>query len=688
MKWTGIFVLCACGTLMGQPLRVGTFAAEIRTEFTMKQGLPSNDVLRVWLDAGGRVWAATAAGTARLEGDRWVREPASPPAAVRSASGSGGVVAEAREEGLFLRRSAGKPERLFPSDGRRSWAPRDVRGVVFDAKGRLWFCSPQGVGVLEGGRWALYTGAEGLPYDDFTAIAAGGDGSVWFGTRIGAIRFDGQTWEYRQGRRWLPHDEVRDIAVQRDGTAWIATAGGISRIERRPMTLREKARFYEEEIDRRHRRTPYEYVHPVHVAEPGDSSKWTQTDSDNDGLWTAMYGAGECFAYAATGDEAARRRARKAFEALRFLGQVTQGGPHPAPRGFVARSILPASGPDPNLRDSPERDRRRQQGDRLWKVIVPRWPLSADGKWYWKSDTSSDELDGHYFFYAAYFDHAAGTEEEKREVREHVAALTDHLLLHNYSLVDHDGRPTRWAVFGPDELNHNRDWWQERGLNSLSMLSYLRTAHHITGDARYERAYRALVERHGYAMNAMIVKSHQGPGGGNQSDDEMIFMNYYNLIRYENDPDLRMKYLLGFRHHYENEFPERNPLFHFLHAAVARGERYEDAFGAVVLDPPEGWLEDSADTLKRLPLDRFDWAHRNSHRKDIVLLPQGMRGNAKEGYGRRVDGKVLPVDERFFAHWNHDPWRLDTGGEGRILADGAVFLLPYYLGLHHGFLRD
>ncbi|MGC8883617.1 MAG: hypothetical protein ACP5UT_12340 [Bryobacteraceae bacterium] len=565
---------------------------------------------------------------------------------------------------------------------------KDVRGVVFDSRGRLWFCSPQGVGVQDGARWTLYTPAEGLPYDDFTAIAAGGDGSVWFGTRMGAIRFDGRHWSYRQGRRWLPGDEVRSIAVERDGTAWIATAAGISRIERRPMTLAEKARFFEQEIDRRHRRTPYEFVHAVVVARPGDSSEWTQTDSDNDGLWTAMYGAGECFAFAATGDEAARRRARKAFEALRFLSQVTQGGSHPAPRGFIARTILPASGPDPNLRDSPERDRRRQASDRLWKIIVPRWPLSADRKWYWKTDTSSDELDGHFFFYAAYYDHVARTEEERKEVRDHVSAIADHLLVHAFSLVDHDGRPTRWAVFGPDELNHDRDWWQERGINSLSILSYLRTAHHITGDARYERACRSLVERHGYAMNAMIVKSHQGPGGGNQSDDEMIFMNYYNLIRYETDPDLRMKYLLGFRHHFENEIPEMNPLFNFLYAAVARGASFEDAFGRRDLSPPPGWLEDAVDTLKRIPLDRFDWAHRNSLRRDIVLLPPHMREPPAGRHGMRNCGRVIPADERYFSHWNHDPWQLDTGGEGRTLADGTVFLLPYYLGLHHGFLKE
>ena len=69
-----------------------------------------------------------------------------------------------------------------------------------------------------------------------------------------------------------------------------------------------------------------------------------------------MYGAGECFAYAATKDPVAKQRARKAFEALRFLSEVTQGGEHPAPPGFPARAILPTSGPDPNLHDSKERD--------------------------------------------------------------------------------------------------------------------------------------------------------------------------------------------------------------------------------------------------------------------------------------------------------------------------------------------
>ena len=56
--------------------------------------------------------------------------------------------------------------------------------------------------------------------------------------------------------------------------------------------------------------------------------------------------------------------------------------------------------------------------------------------------------------------------------------------------------------------------------------------------------------------------------------------------------------------------------------------------------------------------------------------------------GYHVNGKVIPVENRFFNHWNTDPWRLDYGGSGNGLGNGTVFLLPYYMGLYHGFIRE
>ena len=285
---------------------------------------------------------------------------------------------EARPDGLFE-----NGVRLLPRAGSRSWAPVDVRGAAYDARGRLWFCSPQGLGVRDGGEWKLYSVEDGLPRNDCTSLAPAPDGSVWLGTGRGAIRFDGANWEYRRGPRWLPDDAVSAVVVDAENTAWFATAKGVGKIRSVPMTLAQKARFFEDEIDLRHRRTPYEYVLEVRLDQPGDKSKWTQRDSDNDGLWTSMYGAGECYAYAVTKDPKAKERAKKAYDAMRFLWSVTQGGTPPAPEGYVARTVLPTSGPDPNaVNYTAAKDREMQATrDSLWKVMNPRWPRSADSKW-------------------------------------------------------------------------------------------------------------------------------------------------------------------------------------------------------------------------------------------------------------------------------------------------------------------
>ncbi|MFZ9747924.1 MAG: hypothetical protein ACO3G4_14995, partial [Opitutaceae bacterium] len=85
-----------------------------------------------------------------------------------------------------------------------------------------------------------------------------------------------------------------------------------------------------------------------------------------------------------------------------------------------------------------------------------------------------------------------------------------------------------------------------------------------------------------------------------------------------------------------------------------------------------------------------NWPLRNAHRLDVVPLPAVQArdphepGNAGRGHGS--DGRVLPVENRHFNHWNTDPWQLDYAGRGDVLGAGTVFLLPYYLGLHHGYV--
>lgn len=604
-----------------------------------------------------------------------------------------GTMAAATEGGLFLKNPSEKWKSMYPSDdtGRR-WAPQNVKSVVFDEKGRLWFASPQGVGSFDSG-WVLYTGAEGLPYNDFTCMASGQDGSLWFGTSMGAVRFMEGKWAYRQGLRWLPDDHVNSISIMKNGNAWIATDKSIGFIEQRPMTLAEKAAFYEDEMQRYIKRTEYGYVSEVGLEKPGNKSKIIYSDSDNDGLWTGMYGAGECFGYAATKDPENKQRAKQAFEALRFLSEVAVGSAVNHQPGFVARTVLPATEQDPNLRKSHTlegMEEEQKNSDPYWKVYYPRWPKSKDGRYYFKTDTSSDELDGHFFFYPLYYDLVADTPEEKERVRNHVRSIVDHLIRNDFNLIDHDGKPTRWAVYGPPALNDEFRWAAQRGMNSLSILSYLSVAEHVTGDEKYAKVSRELIDKHHYANNIAFPSVQTGIGSGNQSDNEMAIMNFYNIQRYSKDEQLKKQLLFIFYNYWVLEFPEMNPFFNFAYAAYGLGKEYKDTWGTYNVSPWKGWLDDSLETLKGFPLDRVDWAHDNTQRLDIVPLPiqSGIDSNyktPKRGY--RVNHKVIPVEERYFEHWNHDPWKLHAGGDGRTLASGTVYLLPYYMGLYHGFIK-
>jgi hypothetical protein len=126
-----------------------------------------------------------------------------------------------------------------------------------------------------------------------------------------------------------------------------------------------------------------------------------------------------------------------------------------------------------------------------------------------------------------------------------------------------------------------------------------------------------------------------------------------------------------------------NPFFNFAYAA-----HNLEATPATLRSWPD-WHEDSMATLRGFPLDWIEWPLRNSQRLDVVPLPSNTfdySDNSRKR-GNRINGKVIPVENRYFDHWNTDPWELDYGGNGTELGAGTVFLLPYYMGLYHGFIQ-
>jgi hypothetical protein len=220
-----------------------------------------------------------------------------------------GRIAAATQSGLFeYTQGQWKKLEVYDSAGRQ-WAARDVRAVVYDSQSQLWFGQLAGLGCRTVNGWEFYEGKNGLPYSDFTCAAADPNGSVWFGTRIGLVGFHQGKFLYREGPRFMPGNEIRAIAVASDGTTWLATDRGVGALKRKPMRLSDKATFYEEQIDKYIKRTPFGYTSEVSLPAPNDFSKIIYHDSDNDGLWTAMYGASQCFAVAVTGSDRHRAAA-------------------------------------------------------------------------------------------------------------------------------------------------------------------------------------------------------------------------------------------------------------------------------------------------------------------------------------------------------------------------------------------
>jgi len=597
------------------------------------------------------------------------------PEHILSLARSGDRLLVGSRNGLYSSTLSAHPDRwrfesLYPHGNGYGWAPFDVTALAGSAE-TFWFGCANGAGRYAHGHWQLFTGLEGLPYDHFTCAKMVKDSIIWFGTERGAVRFDGQRWAYRASRRWLPNDKIHDLSVAADGAVWFATDNGVGRIRALVLTLADKADFYEKAIADRHQRMGF--VVRCRLRKEGDLRNTWINHTDNDGLYTAMYGASQAFRYSVSRQPEAKRQADRVLRALKQLTDVT-GLP-----GFPARSMVPVDwDPDPNLSLMPEYNRRMQAADPLWKQIYPRWPKSVNGKYLWKCDTSSDELCGHYFFYGVYFDLVAETEEDRALVRSQVRSITDHIVENGFRLIDHDGLPTRWANWSPEYVN-GVDGWADRGLQSMELLSFLTVAWHITGDERYLQVKKQLCEQHDYHINAILGRAVFPPNLVVPWDNNLAFLSYYGLLKYEQDPALLKLWQASIERTWLFASRQNDPFFTFVYLAF-KPEENSPLLEAALPDLERARAK-AVQTLQRIPLSLLGWEMKNSHRLDVV---QDLTPGQKAGYGWLRSGDAVAIDERCHIRINSDHFYLDhEQGGGCTEYEGTVYLLPYYLALHH-----
>jgi hypothetical protein len=114
------------------------------------------------------------------------------------------------------------------------------------------------------------------------------DGRLWFGSTKGAFTMAGKGgFNYLAGGRWLPGDRVIGIAKGDGHDVLILTDGGLANIVFQPMTLEQKAMYYEDIVRQRHIRYGF-YCDYTNLSR-GDLSTAEMGPHDSDNLWTSMY---------------------------------------------------------------------------------------------------------------------------------------------------------------------------------------------------------------------------------------------------------------------------------------------------------------------------------------------------------------------------------------------------------------
>jgi hypothetical protein len=499
---------------------------------------------------------------------------------------------------------------------------------------------------------------QGMPNRHARAIARDADDRLWIATKLGVARYDHGSWSLRHSRRWLGSDDARDVVVGPDGTAWVATAAGVDAIRRRRMTLADKADHFLQVIRARHIRPPG-LVGPAVLVTPGDLSRSFIEDDDNDGEHTGMYLAMESMRYAVTHDPTARANAKVAFHALLALQQAT-GTPH-----FIARSILPIGTAPRHEVDrtfTPEEIAETHRTDPREKIIEQRWVPSADGKWLWKRDASSDEVDGHMFGYAAYYDLAAD-DAEKHLVADQVDRIIGGIVDHGFVLQDIDGKATRWGNWSPESLNGDGNWNEERPGNSVEMIAFLGVAYHMTGKQRYRDAAQTLVTKHHYDQN-MLHTTFVTPAERTHIEDELLTIVYPNLITHLVLPSLQQTALTSLRRWHETAAPDGIPFYDFVY------NRYSGR---------QGPLDRAVETLRDWPLDMIEWTVDNSKREDVKF-------DLTPGLDEPRLTRILPRSEMGLCMWDQEPYKVVIGRDGQREDRPNDWLLAYWMGRYYNLL--
>ncbi len=515
--------------------------------------------------------------------------------------------------------------------------PSKVTRDMLSNGSKLFVSTDRGLGVLRGASLFVLKGKDGLPYENTTCLEQGENNDVWIGTTKGAIRMLENDWHYFAADHWLPGDNVNSIAAGKN-IVYVATDKGVGIIKYVPYTLRKKVDYYERHMEEwGHKRMGF--IHTLHKKD----GSWIREISDNDGGHTAPFLAAMSFKYAVTGDEKARQEAVESFKAMLWLEQITPI------EGYVARAIWSESG------DQDELSKHGSGG------LPAKWHKASKGDFYWKGDTSSDEIIAHFFAVSIFYELVAKG-KEKEMAKEHLVKIAAYILENGFVLIGMDGKPTRWGRWNPEYLLRPYGY-SDRGVNGLEALTFMRTAYALSGDKKFEEGYQQLV-KWGYRTNTIRQKNVFPPADIAPWDDNLAFRSYYTLLRYTDNPEDKSVYLRSLSRTWEVKRIERVPMYNYTYGAIT-GNDCEQI--------------QSLNHMREWQLDCIGYNYTNSYRADLAT------SNGYRAY--EIGLKAMSPREIAVTRNSRYVMVLDGGQGGNRETEPNSFILDYWMGRFHGLIE-
>ena len=379
----------------------------------------------------------------------------------------------------------------------------------------------------------------------------------------------------------------------------------------------------------------------VSVLDTRFSTKSIQNQWQEDADWiTGLYVGAESLRYATTGEPEAADFARQSWKALHKLSNIS-GKP-----GIVARYYLP------------EVEGQLGEGRK-------RWHRNKDGI-YWIGDISRDQLSGHIFGLATYFDHVA-TATEKEIIRTDVEAITDLIIDNQMMAIDPDGQP----------CIHGNFW-----VSPLFALSFLKSAYHITQKDSYQEKYLELINPHyflGHALQSARVSPN--PFFQHYHQDSPL----YHLLMYEDEPDLRQQirricyYLYKDTHRHGNAYL-------MIDQAIANPESDsgQKAVAELYKFKVENLNVSRWDQQARALLKESDLPHPIQASLAYILAE---RNHLPNGRGNYLPIECRPPKEFGWNYYVGEEARRSAGHAGHhgihVQYSGVDYLLAYWMARYH-----